>query len=127
MPEEKKVYEDRIKWLKHELYRSELEIARLYKEREISEQEISDLKSQLSVLVKKVSRLEKVAETRLLFIEFREEQVSGELSALQEEISQLKARISELVSKKFSKENTDMASSIHRDIPTILQNMEIGR
>ena len=43
---------------------------------------------------------------------------------MQEEISQLKARISELVSKKFSIENTNMASSIHRDIPTILQNMD---
>ena len=29
---DKQVYEDRIKWLKRDLYRSELEIDRLYKE-----------------------------------------------------------------------------------------------
>jgi hypothetical protein len=95
------VYEDRIKRLKRDLYHSELEIARLYKEREISEQEISGLKSQLSALVRKTKHLEKVTETRLLFIEFREDQISGELSTLHEEISQLKARIKELVNKNF--------------------------
>jgi hypothetical protein len=72
----------------------------LYKEREISEQEISGLKSKLS-FVRKIKHPEKVAETRLLFIEFREDQISGELSTLHEEISQLKARIKELVNKKF--------------------------
>ena len=111
MPEEKKVYEDRIKWLKHELYRSELEIARLYKEREISEQEISGLKSKLS-FVRKIKHPEKVAETRLLFIEFREDQISGELSTLHEEISQLKARIKELVNKKFPIDNVNMAQAL---------------
>src|SRR4051795_10563567 len=104
--QDKQVYEDRIKWLKRDLYHSELEITRLYKEREVSEQEISGLKSKLSALMRKIKHLEKIADTRLLFIEFREEQVSGELSTLQEEISQLKARINELVNKKFPIDNT---------------------
>jgi hypothetical protein len=56
----------------------------LYKEREVSEQEISGLKSRLVTFGNKIKHLEKVAETsRLLFIEFREDQISGELSTLQ--------------------------------------------
>ena len=113
--QDKQVYEDRIKWLKRDLYHSELEITRLYKEREISEHEISGLKSKLSALVRKAKHLEKVAETRLLFIEFREEQISEEIGALQEEITLLKTRISELVHKKnaieglYSQKQKDMA------------------
>ena len=56
------IYEDRIKRLKRDLYHSELEIARLYKEREISEQEISGLKFQVSSLVKRIRQLESTAE-----------------------------------------------------------------
>jgi hypothetical protein len=52
--------------------------------------------------------LEKVADTRLLFIEFRKDQVSGRLTVLRKEISQLKARIKELVNKKFPIDNTNM-------------------
>ena len=86
----KQVYEDRIKWLKRNLYYSELEIARLYKEREVSEQEILGLKSQLASSGKKIKYLEKLAESRLLFIEYQEGQMSRELSGLHEEITNLK-------------------------------------
>jgi len=96
----KQVYEDRIKWLKRNLYYSELEIARLYKEREVSEQEILGLKSQLASSGKKIKYLEKLAESRLLFIEYQDGQISGELSGLHEEIINLKLRIKELVAKK---------------------------
>src|SRR4051812_21813177 len=51
------IYENRIKWLKRDLYHSELEITRLNKEREVSKQEISDLKSKLSTLVRKIKHL----------------------------------------------------------------------
>ena len=96
----KQVYEDRIKWLKRNLYCSELEIARLYKEREVSKQEILGLKSQLASSGKKIKYLEKLAESRLLFIEYQDGQISGELSGLHEEIINLKLQIKELVAKK---------------------------
>ena len=72
--------------------------------------------------MKKIRHIEKVAETKLLFIEFREEQVSGELSALQEEITQLKARISEIVSKKIPIDNENMAQTNPDSIAIILTN-----
>jgi hypothetical protein len=94
---ENEVYESRIQFLKRDLYHSELEISRLYNTKEISEREISDLKSQIIALEIKIHNLEKIAECRLLFITFREDQISEELSKLHEEIFRLKNRISDLI------------------------------
>ena len=47
--QDKQVYEDRIKWLKHDLYHSELEVARLYKERWRGPR-IRNLRPQISVI-----------------------------------------------------------------------------
>ena len=105
------IYENRIKCLKYDLYHSELEIARLYKEREISEQEILALKSQLSILVIKIRHLEEVANNRENFITYREKQILEEFSILHEEISQLKHRISELLAK-----NSIMSTPITREL-----------
>ncbi|GBC08378.1 hypothetical protein RclHR1_08070012 [Rhizophagus clarus] len=113
------VYEDWIKWLKRDLYHSKLEIARLYKEREISEQEISGLKFQVSSLVKRIRQLELTAEAREKFIEFQEKQITEEITTLQEEITQLKARISELVSKKIPIDNDNMAQA-NQDLVAII-------
>jgi hypothetical protein len=94
---ENEVYESRIQFLKRDLYHSELEISRLYKIKEISEQEIYDLKSQITALEIKTHNLKKIAECRLLFITFQEDQISEELSKLHEEIFRLKNRISDLI------------------------------
>src|SRR5687767_12400639 len=93
------VYEKRIKALKRDLYNSNLEITRLYKEREISEQEIALLKTQIKELQTRLQKLTRVTETRENYINHIETQAEEQIYSLEDEIAVLKNRITELAIK----------------------------